>query len=474
MRSSESKYKDSKHPAVRLLPPPGGTNRIAFGAEAVQEAEPQHQAETKWHDGRQFVPPSHIPTYSKEQLRGWGYPEYDPAYDDPIWLKETWKKEYEDPRENANFFLDQRNPEFWNNVARKPYAKAIIRSDQHWNGRKNMWLQQFENVLDSNGNRELIADALDDCAVETKRLVQPILKHRITEVFLKQIMRDSDELGVPFAQLLDTQANRSTLFDFRNRIDREGDRGAEELFVEWESRNIRQLADDHRRETERLKAQGGQVLVNPEELMDRLVFGEKCRKDGLHDWEKQNYEGALISWREGHEALWRFKAPEYNAEAGRQLRETHIALLKNLAQAAIKLGNFTEALEAAEMAIRIDDQDHKAWFRKACALEGLGRIQEIEECLATIDSIAVGRADCERIRKDTSTKREKVRDILDRDGASNKRMLQRGVQKSIFSEARDQQTAAEPASVRPPGISHQVEAVAIDDAVRKKTDKGRC
>ena len=36
-----------------------------------------------------------------------------------------FSKERVDPRENANFFVDAKDPEFWNNAARKPYAKAI-------------------------------------------------------------------------------------------------------------------------------------------------------------------------------------------------------------------------------------------------------------------------------------------------------------------------------------------------------------
>jgi len=409
--------------------------------------------------------------YTKEQLKEWEYPEYDPNYDNPEWLKEQWRKEDEDPRLNPNFFLDQKDPEYWHNVARRPYAKALIQTEEHWSGRKNLWLQQFDNVREANLFREQVAEELEGCAVETKRLVQPIMKYRIVEVFLMHVLKESVEQDTPFSMLLEREDNFRSLCQYRDKIDLEGDKGAEELFQAWETRNLQQALEEQKNEDKKLKDKGGETLNNPEELVERLVFGEKCKKDGVLEWEKGNHKEALASWRQGHEALWRIKAPEHDKEAVKTLGEIHIALLKNLAQAAIKLGYYNEALNASDMAIRIDGDDHKAWFRKACALEGLGRLKEIEACLEQIDSVAVGRPDRERIEKDTRTKREKVRELLDRDDASSKRMLQRGVQKALFSDSRDTSAKVVKGPAGPPPIAHQVEVVNIDEEKRKKLTK---
>lgn len=478
-------YADTKNPAVRLLPSLGGLSKVVFREESKEEGDIRHQAEVKWHqdargtappDGEAsleckahgFQPPEKSIAYPKEQMKEWGYPEYDPNYDNPDWLKEQWRREDEDPRENANFFLDQKDPEFWNNVARKPYSKTIIQSEEHWTGRRNMWLQQFGNVQELNNYREQVVEALECCTVETKRLVQPIMRYRIVEVFLMHALKESFERGIPFPQYLDSETNRGSLCYFRDRIDLEGDKGAEELFNEWDSRSIQQLVDDHVKESNKIKLHCGVTLTDPEEMRDRLTFAETRKKDGVLEWEKHNYKEALVSWRKGHEALCRIKAPDHDREAVKRLDEIRIALLKNLAQAAIKLGYYNEALNAAEMAIKIDDQDHKAWFRKACALEGLGRVDQIETCLAVIDSIAVGRPDRERIQKDTVAKREKVREIIERDGESHKRMLQRGLQKAIFSEARDSKVALDNGTTGPPRISHTIEVSSIDEGKRKK------
>merc|ERR1719281_655000 len=108
--------------------------------------------------------------------------------------------------------------------------------------------------------------------------------------------------------------------------------------------------------------------------------------------------------------------------------ELHGAVLRNLAQACIKLEKWAEGIEAADDAIKIDDQDHKAWFRKACALEGLGKIEEIEACLQQVDDISVGRTDRDRIQKETKLKREKILSIKEKDDKFQKRILMNGVE----------------------------------------------
>merc|ERR1719230_2100792 len=111
------------------------------------------------------------------------------------------------------------------------------------------------------------------------------------------------------------------------------------------------------------------------------------------EWERGNHEEALASWRQAEEALRKFKAPESDKNGNKIIAELHIAVLKNVAQAAIKCEYYTEALDAADDAIKIDSEDHKAWFRRACALEGLGLLEPAEEALIRIEELAVGLPD---------------------------------------------------------------------------------
>lgn len=115
------------------------------------------------------------------------------------------------------------------------------------------------------------------------------------------------------------------------------------------------------------------------------------------------------------------------------VKELHVILLKNVAQAAIKLGHWTDALRAADDCLAIDDQDHKAWFRRACALEGLGRYAEEEEALAQVESIAVGRADAERLQKDVETRRRHVAMLESQHQETEGWQMRKALQQGVFA-----------------------------------------
>lgn len=130
-----------------------------------------------------------------------------------------------------------------------------------------------------------------------------------------------------------------------------------------------------------------------------------------------------------------FKAAD--KENGQLLSELHGAVAKNLSQACMKLGYWQEAVKAAEIASQLCPEDHKAWFRLACALEGLGRLDEAEECLHKIDECSVGRPDRTRIAKDTQAKREKLQALRDREQASLKKTVEKALARNVFSEERE-------------------------------------
>ena len=43
-----------------------------------------------------------------------------------------------DPRVNPNLLLEETSQEFWDNMSRKPYAKAILKSERHWSKRRTL------------------------------------------------------------------------------------------------------------------------------------------------------------------------------------------------------------------------------------------------------------------------------------------------------------------------------------------------
>merc|ERR1712129_282620 len=144
----------------------------------------------------------------------------------------------------------------------------------------------------------------------------------------------------------------------------------------------------------------------------------------------------------------------------------------NVAQAAIKCGYYVEALDAADDALKIDDKDHKAWFRQACALEGLGRFEEAEEALDRIEELAVGLPDQRRIQKDAQAKRDKLQAIADRNDATQKRGLERALAKGIFGDDRERSKVADTPKKDPEALL-QVEAEKLQEAVPQSGPRKR-
>ncbi|CAJ1360954.1 unnamed protein product [Effrenium voratum] len=348
------------------------------------------------------------------------------------------RRENTDPRHNPNLNRDQNDPEFWYHAARKPFNKALLRTEQHWNSRREVWLKQFEQVKDMNEKRALLAELLEDCSAEVRRLVAPILQYSITTNVLCTLLEQAKQKQKSFEEIVADEDNLVILRSIRDRVDEFGEKAAEEMLAEFDARS-RILAADRQ---EQLLEDRRVADVNT--LAQIMNWGQKCKKDGLFEWEQGNWAEAHASWRQADDTLRGFKAPD--KESSRMLFELHGAVLKNLSQACMKLGYWNDAAKAAETATQLCPEDHKAWFRSACALEGLGKLDEAEECLQKIDECSVGRPDRGRIAKDTQAKREKLQALREREEASLKRTMEKAIERSVFSEERQALPTVRPKS----------------------------
>eukprot|EP00931_Biecheleriopsis_adriatica_P021503 TRINITY_DN14045_c0_g1_i1.p1 TRINITY_DN14045_c0_g1~~TRINITY_DN14045_c0_g1_i1.p1 ORF type:complete len:687 (-),score=191.03 TRINITY_DN14045_c0_g1_i1:9-2069(-) len=372
----------------------------------------------------------HAPSWiSDEEYKELGYPQMDPKFRDPAWHKKQLELDSTDPRHNPNLNRDANDPEFWYHAARRPFHKALLRTEQHWNGRRKVWLSQFDQVKDMNQKRELIADLLEECPNDVKRLVTPIMHFSITMTILSNFLDKARQLNTSFEDVLLDEESLSTLRGIRQKIDAGGPKAAEEMLMEYGARVgilNEELEDDLRPQERR--------VADVHTLAEVMNWGQKCKKDGLIEWERGNWAEAHASWRQADETLQLFKAAE--KESNQLLFDLHGAVLKNLAQACMKLGYWCDAVKAADTATQLCPEDHKAWFRKACALEGLGRLEEVEECLQKIEECSVGRPDRMRIAKDTQAKREKLQALREREQTSLRRTFEKALDKNIFSEDR--------------------------------------
>eukprot|EP00933_Yihiella_yeosuensis_P030321 TRINITY_DN23975_c0_g1_i2.p1 TRINITY_DN23975_c0_g1~~TRINITY_DN23975_c0_g1_i2.p1 ORF type:complete len:477 (+),score=119.48 TRINITY_DN23975_c0_g1_i2:155-1432(+) len=248
---------------------------------------------------------------------------------------------------------------------------------------------------------------------------------------LSNIVEKAREQGKSFEDILSEEESLQTLHGIRSRIEAGGGKAAEDMLTEYDAR-MRLLAD--RLEDE--KSEDEPKIADVQTLASIINWGNKCKKDGLLEWEQGNWAEAHASWRQADETLRPFKAAD--KENQKLLTELHVSILKNLAQACIKLGQWGEASKSAGKAVELDPDDHKAWFRKACALEGLGLLEEAEVCLQKIDECSVGRPDRIRIAKETQAKREKFQALRDREQDSLKKTFTKAIEKNLFSEDREQ------------------------------------
>lgn len=271
--------------------------------------------------------------------------------------------------------------------------------------------------------------------MEVKRLVAPIMHHKITEIALKTYIREAEENQIPLPQLLQDPVKLRELGGMRQQIDTGGDAAAADMLAKYTETVNRCMQDKRKAQEEANK--GKRISADTDTLTKAMNMGEKFRKDGYIEWHKGNVEEALAAWRQADLYLKRFKLPDDDASGNKMIADLHITILKNVAQAAIKLGYWTEALDAADAAVRLDDQDHKAWFRRACALEGLGRYEEEAEALEKIDDLAVGRPDRPRIEKDLNIRRAKLQSLFDHDKEVKRRGVARALARGVFSGDRE-------------------------------------
>lgn len=426
--------------------------------EEESEAAPESQwdAEVK-QETRRLMAPTCQEEFSETSL---GYPKWPEEMKDPQYFRNELMKMRNDPRKNPNHGRSMEDQEFWNEAARLPWAKVLLRKEQFWTQRRNVWLQQYGKVLRDNRGRLAVAEELEECSMELKRLVTPLLHYRVIEGLLLTALEEANELGLPLSEFIEGPGRSGVALELWaacERLKEDPGRQAQLLQEELDGR-MREAQSLALKEQELQLKDQPRGIIDMEGLRVAMEYGQKCRKDGLVEYHRGNFDEALHSWRQGDVALRRFRAPFRCEVENGMLRELHSSLLRNLSQAALRVGHPTEALDAAERAIALrggrglgrdaswdvlgvgleaaGEIDVKAWFRRHLALEALGDVQEAAKCLQYIEEAATSRADGDRLRQDCQRCRSKLRQRQQRGNEEERRMLQRSLQGGVFSEKR--------------------------------------
>merc|ERR1711972_364051 len=128
-------------------------------------------------------------------------------------------------------------------------------------------------------------------------------------------------------------------------------------------------------------------VLDKREIQGVLDFGQQIKSEGNEAFSNENWEGALTRYCQGDEMLKNFRAEPHLQKENKELKTMHRACLNNKANAALRMDQWQSALRAAEAALKIKQDDEKALFRKAQALESLGRTDEAMLTFEEIEQI---------------------------------------------------------------------------------------
>eukprot|EP00419_Tripos_fusus_P026343 CAMPEP_0172697806 /NCGR_PEP_ID=MMETSP1074-20121228/28996_1 /TAXON_ID=2916 /ORGANISM="Ceratium fusus, Strain PA161109" /LENGTH=475 /DNA_ID=CAMNT_0013518747 /DNA_START=18 /DNA_END=1445 /DNA_ORIENTATION=+ len=296
--------------------------------------------------------------------------------------------------------------------------------------KKREWLEQRRQIEEQGNQRKQVADAFDGVPAEIKKLIAPMFHIRIVQQYLWEILEECRLRNRNFVDRLCEEQVQLELCHFRENFQE----GGESRMQELEDRSLalgREIIENEEKKRE--------VVPQPidiHKLADLLTFAQACKNEGNEKYQEGLYEEALQIYSQGEEVMkqWKVDAPLKNER--KWLTEYRLACLKNKAQAAIKLEMFQTGLDAAEEALSLDEEDHKAWYRKVQALKGLGRFQDAEDALVKLEDIAQWCPDRRQILRDCNTERTKLTGAQIKWKLGTRDMVGRAVEAGIFSEDR--------------------------------------
>lgn len=192
-------------------------------------------------------------------------------------------------------------------------------------------------------------------------------------------------------------------------------------------------------DAEEAKKEVKPITADIHTLKQVLEFAQECKREGNIKFREGLYEEALRIYDQGDEVMKKWKVGEHLKTENKWLKEYHIACLKNKAQAALKLDLFQTALEAADGALKIDAEDHKAWYRKVQAEKGLGHFDEAEASLTRLDEVAQFCPDRRSILQDCEAERQRIRAARAKHKQGTKDMVGKAFENGLFSADRDKQ-----------------------------------
>lgn len=326
---------------------------------------------------------------------------------------------------------------FWNEFMRRPDAKAAYQAERRLQMKKQAWRDEKRALEERGDRRKIVAAALEDAPADLKKLIAPMFHIRVVEQFLWMVYDECTRTGVNFHEKLRDEVTMSHLRKLREAFQDGGEERMQEVENHWYS-----VCNDIVEEEEKQK-QKEQKPINIDiySLKHVLEFGQECKREGNIKFKEGLYEEALRIYTQGDDVMKKYKVEKHLKNENKWLTEYHIACLKNKAQAALKLELWQTALEAAEAALAIDGEDHKAWYKKVLAQKGLGKFNEAEESLTRLEDIAKWCPDKREILRDCEAERKRIRAARAKHKLGTREMLGKAFEAGVFSLDRESEPA---------------------------------
>uniref|UniRef100_A0A7S0FW38 Protein C10 n=1 Tax=Pyrodinium bahamense TaxID=73915 RepID=A0A7S0FW38_9DINO len=322
---------------------------------------------------------------------------------------------------------------FWNEFMRRPDAKAAYQAERRLQEKKSLWLQEKQIIEDRSEHRKQVAEALEDAPADIKKLIAPMFHIRVVEQFLWMVYDESSKKGIHFLDKLRDDRTLEHLRKLREQFQEGGEERMQGMENQWYS-ICNNIAEEEDKKKEKQPAR-----IDIHTLKHVLEFGQECKREGNNKFREGLYEEALFIYSQGDDMMKKWKVDKHLKNEHKWLKDYHLACLKNKAQAALKLDLFQTALEAAEAALQLDEEDHKAWYRKVQAQKGLGRFKEAEESLSRIEDIAQWCPDRLQLLRDCEAERKRIRIAAAKHKVGTKDMLGKAFEAGVFSADREQE-----------------------------------
>lgn len=336
---------------------------------------------------------------------------------------------------------DVRQPEFWNVFMQRPEVQAAMRSKLKYESYAEQAQRTKLDKLERKQRRYEIMDELMKCATNVKHLISPMFRYKITQQYLWKCLCEARKEGTLFCDKLREPQVYHRLMAIKAEITA-GPYGVAGWQAEEEVEE--DLMDKMVVEADCIpggidgEAPDRKQVLDKREIQGVLDFGQQIKSEGNEAFANENWEGALTRYCQGDEMLKNFRAEPHLEQENRELKTMHRACLNNKANAALQMDQWQTALRAADGALRLKPDDEKALFRKALALEGLGRTDEAKEALAEVEQIAQDMDEefREAIMADVTERRQEIKDIEKRAGQDYAKLFKAMGDRQVFGGGR--------------------------------------